>query len=310
VQILFYAIDPTADLHGPAARWLEHAINDREPLGLAWPTRHRFPRLGTHPAFPGCMTGEEAMGWVEEWIDTGVEVVGDADLRWGRFVDLLEVSRRSLSHAIDGAYLAAIAISRGATLASFDQDFEPFLGRGLRWEMPGNGSMESGRTSTRYKLLSMACRSFLVAPISLPARPVERKAPAERVVGRSDVVSELVLEPLERCERTVVVAEQHVVGSDLVAFPRAVVVVAKLPLLLPEPSLVASETGSNLLLYALRHQGRLRFRYEVRGFDAARLANRLKSRSAVQSSRTPCARHNAAMRASCTRGPAMRPATI
>ena len=137
VQILFYAIDPTADLHRPAARWFENAIHDREPLGLAWPTIHQFLRLGTHPAFPGCMTDEEAMGWVEEWIDAGVEVVGDADLRWGLFVELLEASRRSLRNAIDDAYLAALAISRGATLASFDQDFEPFVRHGLRWERPG-----------------------------------------------------------------------------------------------------------------------------------------------------------------------------
>jgi toxin-antitoxin system PIN domain toxin len=137
VQILFYAIDPTSDLHGPAARWFENAINDREPLGLPWPTLHQFLRLGTHPAFPGCMTDEEAMGWVEEWIDAGVEVVGDADLRWGLFVELVAASRRSLRNAIDDAYLAALAISRGATLASFDQDFEPFVRHGLRWERLG-----------------------------------------------------------------------------------------------------------------------------------------------------------------------------
>lgn len=137
VQVLFYAIDPTADLHAPAARWLENTINDREPLGLAWPTLHQFLRLGTHPAFPGCMTDDEAMAWVEEWIGAGVELVGDADLRWGLFVELLEASRRSLRNAIDDAYLAALAISRGATLASFDQDFEPFVPHGLRWERPG-----------------------------------------------------------------------------------------------------------------------------------------------------------------------------
>lgn len=138
VQILFYAIDPTSDFHRPAARWLETAINDREPLGLAWPTLHQFLRLGTHPAFPGCMTDQEAMGWVEEWLDAGVEVVGDADLPWGLFVELLETSRRSLRNAVDDAYLAALAISRGAMLASFDQDFEPFVRHGLRWERPGS----------------------------------------------------------------------------------------------------------------------------------------------------------------------------
>jgi uncharacterized protein len=137
VQILFYAIDPTSALHRPAARWLERAINDREPLGLAWPTIHQFLRLGTHPAFPGCMTDDEALGWVEEWTQAGVEVVGDAELRWELFAELVAASRRSLRHAIDDAYLAALAISRGATLASFDQDFAPFVRHGLRWEVPG-----------------------------------------------------------------------------------------------------------------------------------------------------------------------------
>jgi toxin-antitoxin system PIN domain toxin len=138
VQILFYAIDPTSDLHEPAARWLEDAINDREPLGLTWSTIHQFLRLGTNPAFPGCMTDDEAMGWVEEWIEAGVELVGDADLPWDLFVEFVEVSRRSLRNTIDDAYLAALAVSRGATLASFDQDFELFAHHGLRWEKPGS----------------------------------------------------------------------------------------------------------------------------------------------------------------------------
>jgi hypothetical protein len=137
VQILFYAIDPTSDLHEPAARWLENAINDREPLGLTWPTIHQFLRLGTNPAFPGCMTDDEAMAWVQDWIEAGVEVIGDADLRWDLFAELVRSSRRSLRNAIDDAHLAAVAISRGATLASFDQDFEFFVRHGLRWEKPG-----------------------------------------------------------------------------------------------------------------------------------------------------------------------------
>ena len=137
VQILFYAIDPTSELHEPASRWLEDAINDREPLGLTWPTIHQFLRLGTNPAFPGCMSDDEAMGWLEEWLDAGVEIVSDSDLRWQLFAELMEASQRALRNAIDDAYLAAIAISRGATLASFDRDFEAFVPHGLRWEPLG-----------------------------------------------------------------------------------------------------------------------------------------------------------------------------
>ena len=61
VQVLFYAIDPTRGLHAAAARWLEDATNGREPVGRVRPTLHPFFGLGTHPAFPGCMTDDEAI---------------------------------------------------------------------------------------------------------------------------------------------------------------------------------------------------------------------------------------------------------
>ena len=137
VQILFYAIDPTSTLHAPAARWLEDAINDREPLGLTWPTLHQFLRLGTNPAYPGCMSDDEAMGWVEEWLEAGVEVISDSDMRWDLFAELVAASQRALRNAIDDAHLAVIAISRGATLVSFERDFESFVPHGLRWEALG-----------------------------------------------------------------------------------------------------------------------------------------------------------------------------
>lgn len=137
VQILFYAIDPTSDRHAEARRWLQDAINDPEPLGLAWPTLHQFLRLGTNPVFPGCMGDEEALGWIEEWLDAGAQLVSDADLSWDLFAELVDASPRALRNAIDDAHLAAIAISRGATLASFDRDFEVFVSHGLRWEQVG-----------------------------------------------------------------------------------------------------------------------------------------------------------------------------
>lgn len=134
VQILFYAIDSTSDLHGVAARWLEGAINAREPMGLAWPTIHQFLRLGTNPAYPGAMADDEALGWVGDWIDAGVELIRDSDVSWLLFHELAAASPRALRNTIDDAHLAAIAISRGATLASFDADFAVFVENGLRWD--------------------------------------------------------------------------------------------------------------------------------------------------------------------------------
>jgi toxin-antitoxin system PIN domain toxin len=137
VQILFYAIDPTARHHEAARRWLEGAINSQETVALAWPTIHQFLRLGTSPAFAGCMSDAEAVRWIEEWLDAGVEVVSDAEVRWELVAELVAASRRSLRNAVDDAHLAAVAISRGATLASCDDDFAPFEEHGLRWERVG-----------------------------------------------------------------------------------------------------------------------------------------------------------------------------
>lgn len=137
VQILFYAIDPTSDQHRLAARWLEDAINARETLALAWPTIHQFLRLGTHRAFPGRMSDSEALGWIEEWLEAGVVIVGDSEIHWDLFTQLVSASPRALRNAVDDAYLAAIAVARGATLASFDADFRPFVRHGLRFEQIG-----------------------------------------------------------------------------------------------------------------------------------------------------------------------------
>ena len=139
VQVLFYAIDSTAELHLIAARWFEDAINAREPVGLSWPTVHQFLRLGTNLAFPGCMSDDEAMGWIEEWAEAGVQIVSDSDLGWDLFRELVAASPRALRNAVDDAHLAGIAIARGATLASFDSDFECFVEHGLRLDLLGAG---------------------------------------------------------------------------------------------------------------------------------------------------------------------------
>ena len=137
VQILFYAIDPTSDKHRAAARWFEDAINAREPVGLTWSTVHQFLRLGTNPAFPGCMSDSEALSWIEEWAAAGIELISDSDLTWDLLSELVDVAPRALRNAIDDAHLAGVAISRGATLASFDSDFACFVEHGLRWENLG-----------------------------------------------------------------------------------------------------------------------------------------------------------------------------
>lgn len=80
------------------------------------------------------MGDDEALAWVGDWIDAGVLLVRESDVSWELFHELATASPRALQNTIDDAYLAAIAISRGATLASFDSDFAVFVEHGLRWK--------------------------------------------------------------------------------------------------------------------------------------------------------------------------------
>jgi predicted nucleic acid-binding protein len=80
------------------------------------------------------MSDEEAIGRIEEWLEAGVEIISDADVGWELLSELVAASPRTLRHSIDDAHLAAIAISHGATLASFDSDFGAFVTHGHRWE--------------------------------------------------------------------------------------------------------------------------------------------------------------------------------
>jgi hypothetical protein len=91
-------------------------------------------RLGTNLAYSGQLSDDEARGWIEEWAEAGVDTISDSNLAWNLFSELVAASPRALRNAVDGAHLAGIAISRGATLASFDSDFECFVEHGLRWE--------------------------------------------------------------------------------------------------------------------------------------------------------------------------------
>ena len=101
-------------------------------------TGRRFtpvPAVGTNPRSPGCMTD----GRTARRMDRGMDRrrgrgarrrrrrLGPVHRGWFRRRDA-----RS-RNAIDDAFLAAVAISRGATLASFDQILEPFVEHGLRW---------------------------------------------------------------------------------------------------------------------------------------------------------------------------------
>lgn len=135
LNVLLYAVNENAVHHRAALRWWEKAINGQEPVGLPWIVLLGFLRLSVNPAvFPHPLDADTALRKVGTWLALeSTRLVREKDEHWDILRPLLADSGTAGNLTTD-AHLAALAISHGAVLVSFDNDFSRF--KGLRWESP------------------------------------------------------------------------------------------------------------------------------------------------------------------------------
>jgi len=127
LNVLLYAVNSSSRQHPVARGWLESAIASHEPTGLAWTVLLGFLRLTTRPGIlPRPLRVEEASEVISDWLaQPGVRLVMETDEHWLHLRRLLASSGTGGNLTMD-AHLAALAISHGATLVSFDNDFARF----------------------------------------------------------------------------------------------------------------------------------------------------------------------------------------
>jgi len=137
LNILLYVVNKDDPRHEQAWRWWHATLNSGEPIGFAWITLVGYLRIATHPSvFANPQTTAEALGRVDSWLDhPHAQLVTEADDHWRILSQLLRETGTVGNRATD-AHLAALTISRGATLVSYDADFSRF--RQLRWENPAD----------------------------------------------------------------------------------------------------------------------------------------------------------------------------
>lgn len=135
LNILLYSVNRDDPHHDVARKLWENLLSSNEPVGLAWITLVGFVRLVTHPSvFAKPQTTIQAIEGVTAWLDhSNTRLVTETEDHWQALQELLIEVRVTGNLATD-AHLAALAISRGATLVSFDTDFGRFTR--LRWENP------------------------------------------------------------------------------------------------------------------------------------------------------------------------------
>ena len=142
VNVLVYAINPDALQHISARRWLESAFHDPQGVGLAWFALAGFVRVTTKRGIlPKVLSVEEALQFVGEWLShPRAQVLNPADGHAAIF-GRLRIGAGRGGNLVSDAHLAAIAIEHGATLGTFDRDFERFAGLRMDW-LQGNAVHE------------------------------------------------------------------------------------------------------------------------------------------------------------------------
>jgi toxin-antitoxin system PIN domain toxin len=135
VNVLVYAHRPESDRHERFRLWLDEARRGREPLGLWDVVLSGFLRVVTHPrVFREPTPLEVGLAFVESLrAGPACMTIAAGDRHWPIFVDLC---RRvgATGNRVPDAYLAALTIEHGATLATADRGFARYPE--LRWEHP------------------------------------------------------------------------------------------------------------------------------------------------------------------------------
>lgn len=128
-NLLIYAVDADSPHHRRARAWMEQALSQSEPVGLAWVVLLAFLRITTRPGIlRRQLSPEDALDYVESWLKQPcVEVVSPGRDHW-RILRSLLAGSGTAGNLTSDAHLAAMAIEHGATLCSADNDYRRFAG--------------------------------------------------------------------------------------------------------------------------------------------------------------------------------------
>jgi len=129
VNVLLYAANTASAEHEEARTWLEAAFNEPGGVGLAWVALLGFVRLVTRRGILSKpLPVEDALSVVRAWLAQPQASVLNPTERHLQILSRLLVAVGAGGDLTTDAHLAALAIEHGATLGSFDRDFERFSG--------------------------------------------------------------------------------------------------------------------------------------------------------------------------------------
>jgi hypothetical protein len=134
-NLLIYAVNADAPLHGKAKSWLESALSGRETVGFSWNVLLAFLRLTTRPGlFRRPLPVDTAFDLVAAWLDRQSAAIVHPGPRHLQILRELLEPLGAGGNLTSDAHLAALAMEHRAELCSSDTDFARF--HGLNWRNP------------------------------------------------------------------------------------------------------------------------------------------------------------------------------
>ena len=136
INVLVYAYRGDLDQHETYRPWLAAALGGPEPFGTADIVLTGFLRLATNrKIFANPSPIQAALSFVDRVRSApAARAVPATDATWREFAKFAESDSRIAGNLVPDAWLAALAVSVGARLATADAGFARFTG--LRWFDP------------------------------------------------------------------------------------------------------------------------------------------------------------------------------
>ncbi|MCX6606432.1 MAG: PIN domain-containing protein [Acidobacteria bacterium] len=127
VNILLYSYNREVAEYDRCSEWLQSVLDQREILGIPWHCLMAFLRLTTVPrGLFRALSLTEAAEIIDGWIEHPQVVIPEPGRRFRRILEDAGQDSQTRGRDWSDAYLAALAIEQGASLATFDRDFRKF----------------------------------------------------------------------------------------------------------------------------------------------------------------------------------------
>lgn len=135
VNVLIHAHNLNSPVHLEARKWWDKCLAGSEGVELSWVTILGFIRIMTHPRILNTpLHVKEVNRRLDSWLEQPqVHIPQPSDKHFSRLQIILNALGTAGNLTTD-AHLATLAMERGYTLYSTDQDFRRF--NGLKWINP------------------------------------------------------------------------------------------------------------------------------------------------------------------------------